>query len=136
MFSASTSCIVKVSLNYSTKSSMRLRKKKVRMLFIDEVQKLLESRRENLRDVLNGLKGLSNQAKIPIVLIGTQDAAATIYIDAQVANRYPRWELSPWEYSEEFRDFLNTFESLLPLKSPSNLAAKGLAREIYESVTG
>jgi len=113
-----------------------IEKKQIRMLFIDEVQNLLESRRENLRDVLNGLKGLSNQAKIPIVLIGTEDAAATIYIDPQVANRFPRWELHQWPFSEEFRDFLHTFESLLPLKSPSNLAGKGLAREIYEYSDG
>ncbi len=108
----------------------------IRMLFVDEIHNMLESRKENVRDVLNGLKGLSNQAEIPIVLIGTECAAGTIYFDEQVANRFPAWELPRWEFNAEFRDFLHTFEMLLPLNKESNLASKELAREIFERCDG
>ncbi len=108
----------------------------IRMLFVDEIHNMLEARKEHIHDVLNGLKSLSNRAEIPIVLIGTECAADTIYFDEQVANRFPAWELPRWEFSDEFRDFLHTFEMLLPLKGQSNLASKEIAREIFEHSRG
>lgn len=109
---------------------------KVRMLFVDEIHNLLESKRESLQDVLNGLKGLSNQAKIPIILVGIETAGTAIYIDSQISSRFPAWELPRWEPRHDFRDFLNTFEFLLPLRKPSNLSAEGTSDEILKFSNG
>nr|MDO8111193.1 TniB family NTP-binding protein [Candidatus Sigynarchaeota archaeon] len=108
----------------------------IRMLIVDEVHNMFESRRENIKDVLNGLKELSNQSQIPIIFSGIDLAAKTIYIEEQVSKRFPYMELPLWKNDKEYRDFLYTFECLLPLKKPSYLWKLDNATEIFSYSDG
>jgi Cdc6-like AAA superfamily ATPase len=107
-------------------------KKKVKMMFVDEIQNLLDSRRDHKKDVLNGLKSLNNRSMIPIILIGTDTADQVLDLDDQVRDRYPPFEIPLWNNDDEFRDLLATFESELPLKKASNLHKDKIADRIHE----
>lgn len=73
-----------------------LRGLKVKILFIDEIHNLLSAQNERiLTQCRNALKGLSNRLRIPIILIGTEDALNVIEGDPQVKNRYPPLRLNP-----------------------------------------
>ncbi|NMC06689.1 MAG: AAA family ATPase [Candidatus Lokiarchaeota archaeon] len=113
-----------------------LQARNVKMLFFDEIHNLLDSRRDHKLDVLNGLKSLNNRSQIPIVLIGIETAKEILGLDEQVADRYPPIELPLWEYNEEFKSLLATFESRLPLKHASNLHEAAISRHVFTSSAG
>ncbi|MBD3216129.1 MAG: AAA family ATPase [Candidatus Lokiarchaeota archaeon] len=124
----------------STRSTGDLRRKilvglenqKVKMLFFDEIQNLLDSRRDHKRDILNGLKSLNNRAQIPIVLVGIETAKEILDLDKQVADRYPAIEMPLWEDgTDDYYNLLATFEALLPLKKPSNLHSVNIAKRLH-----
>lgn len=93
-----------------------------RMLIVDEVHNLLSGSAREQRASLNLLKFLSNQLKCSVVVLGTRDALAAIQTDAQIASRFPDFEIPRWQENEEFRGFLAGFERQLPLRQPSRLA--------------
>jgi len=139
----------------TTKSTGDLRRKiieelktqKVKMLFVDEIHNLLDSRREHLKDVLNGLKSLNNKAQIPIVLIGIELTSQILAKDDQVKDRYFSFELPIWSYqkgktkeikarNKPLKDLLATFEANLPLKKKSELHSDGLVSQIHQKSQG
>jgi Cdc6-like AAA superfamily ATPase len=72
-----------------------LHEQKKRMILFDEIQHLLDSRRDHKRDILNGLKMLNNQAQIPITLSGIETSTDILAEDTQVADRFRPVELLP-----------------------------------------
>ena len=48
-------------------------------------------------------------------MLGTRDALAAMQTDAQIASRFPGFELPRWQENEDFRGFLAGFERQLPL---------------------
>lgn len=108
-----------------------LQERNVKMLFFDEIQNLLDSRRDHKHDVLNGLKSLNNHAQIPIVLVGIETAKEILGLDEQVADRYPVIEMPLWEYNDGFKSLLATFEAYLPLKLPSKLSCNAISKKIF-----
>ena len=105
----------------------------VKMLFIDEIHNLLTAQSERvLTQCRNALKGLSNRLQIPIILIGTELAKEVIEGDPQVRNRYPIFELTPWENDEDFESLLYTLESRLPLRKASNIYVTPIREKIHE----
>jgi len=120
-----------------------LDRKKIKILFVDEIHNLLDSRRDHQKDVLNGLKSLNNKAKIPIVLIGTDRAKEILAEDDQVADRYLKIELPLWIYEEEkptknkpLKDLLATFEAYLPLLKASELFSDNIVSYIHKKSQG
>ncbi len=111
-----------------------LKDKNVKMLFIDEIHNLLTAQSTRiLTQCRNAFKGLSNRLQIPIILIGTEDAKEVMDGDPQVRNRYPIFELTPWEKDdEEFQSLLYTLESKLPLRKASNIFISPILDKIYE----
>ena len=93
-----------------------------RMIVVDEVHNLLAGSAREQRAALNLLKFLSNQLKCSIVVVGTRDALAAIQTDAQIASRFPEFELARWQENEDLRSFLAGFERQLPLRQPSGIA--------------
>jgi len=105
----------------------------VKMLFIDEIHNFLQAQSDRIiQQCLNVLKGLSNRLKIPIILIGTEEAEKVIRRDSQVLSRYRIIRLSKWKLDKSFQTLLNTFERVLPLKNESNLHKKTIAKLIYQ----
>ena len=76
------------------------------MTVVDEVHNLLAGSAHEQRASLNLLKFLSNQLRCAIVVLGSRDALAAIQSDAQIASRFPGFELARWQENEDFRRFL------------------------------
>ncbi len=80
---------------------------KVRMLIIDEIHHILVGKADERIRILNGLKFLSTELQIPIVLIGTIEAMRTIQTNQQLGNRFESFHIPRWENGEEYARFLS-----------------------------
>lgn len=109
-----------IKLRYQAIHLMRLCD--VRILIIDELHSLLSGSVIKRKQVLNALKSLSNELKIPIVGVGTRDALTVIETDKQHASRFDVMTLPKWDKGAELQRVLVNFEMMLPLKKKSNLA--------------
>lgn len=103
----------------------------VRILVLDEVHNILVGATLKQKQFLNTLKYLSNELQIPIVAAGTKDALQVTRTDDQIANRFEPMFLQTWKLDTEFRRLLASFEMMLPLRNPSNLAQEPLLGRIY-----
>lgn len=65
-----------------------LRACETRLLIIDELHNLLGAYPRRQRELLNGLRFLGNELKIPLVCLGTKDAYLAIRSDDQLENRF------------------------------------------------
>lgn len=113
-----------------------LRKVGVRMLVIDEIHHLMAGHLEKQRQFLNVLKYLSNELQIALVGVGIKDALRAVQTDPQLANRFEPVALPRWTLDREFRMLLMSFEQVLPLRNPSNLAGKELATTLFSMSEG
>jgi len=93
----------------------------VRMLIIDELHSLLAGTAGKQREVMNAIKLLCNELRIPIVGVGTIDAVRILHTDPQHASRFDVAKLPLWKLDKEFQLLVATFQKMLPLKKPSNL---------------
>lgn len=108
-----------------------LKRTKVRILFVDEIQHALG---RNVQSTLNSLKRVVLLSGVPLVPVGTEKTEEVLLLDDQLADRCPVKsfsKLSLWEYGGEFRSFLAGYEQFLPFTEPSNLQSKTIATDIY-----
>lgn len=104
-----------------------------RMLIIDEFHNMLQgSGGKTQRGFMALIRFLINELQIPIVCFGTEKARIPFKYDAQLSNRFERFELPNWKYDREYARFLNSYERLLPLRRKSNLIEPKLAKYIIE----
>lgn len=103
----------------------------LRMLMLDEIHNMLAGSAKKRMVFANVLRRLGNQAKIPIVGFGINDAVRAVNNDRQLANRFTPMYLPRWKLDDEFYRLLASFERMLPLKLPSNLTERALATKIY-----
>jgi len=96
----------------------------VKMLIIDEMHSLLAGTPAKQREMMNTLKLLCNELRIPIVCVGTKDALQVLHTDPQHASRFDVATLPNFELSKEFQKLVLSFQAVLPLKKPSNLQDK------------
>lgn len=108
----------------------------VRLLVIDEAHNILSGSRLQQRRLLNLLRWLGNELRIPLLAVGTADAYHAIQSDDQLANRFEPMPLPPWEEGDEYRQLLSTFEALLPLRRASSLAKPSIAGKIHAASGG
>jgi hypothetical protein len=113
-----------------------LRRVDLGMLIVDEIHHLLAGSYVKQRNCLNVLKYLGNELCIPIVGVGTAEALRAIHTDPQLANRFTPEILSKWTMGPELVRLLASFESILPLRHPSNLASAELAGRILDRSGG
>lgn len=107
-----------------------------RMLIVDEIHNILYGSSAQQRQFLGVLKNLSNKLRIPIVTVGTRDAIRTLHTDTQLSSRFEAFGLPKWQLNMEFLRLLTSFERLLPLANPSNLASKELAIKLHNMCSG
>lgn len=108
----------------------------VRMLIIDEIHNLLGATAIKQRELLNLLRFIGNDLRIPIVCLGVRDAYLAIRSDDQLENRFHPLILPLWEPGEEFARLLASFETVLPLREPSLLSAAPLYELILRRSEG
>lgn len=113
-----------------------LRECNVRILILDEIHNLLGGTAAKQRTVMNILKNLGNELLIPIVGVGTQDAALILHSDPQHASRFDVITLPRWEMNKDFRSLLMAFEARLPLQNPSNLGSREKGSALFAISNG
>ena len=107
-----------------------------KMMIIDEVHHLLAGTVREQRQLLNQLKFISNELRIPIVALGTNEALYAMQTDPQIASRFEPFALPKWRESNEFRAFVVSFGRLLPLEKPSLLADKAIIQKLMSLSAG
>lgn len=98
-----------------------LRRCGCRLLILDETQDMLKGREAEQFRVIDVLKHLMNQLRLPILALGTADAVDAFRIDGHMQARFKPIELPAWSAGEEFAAFLRKYQEALPLRKRSNL---------------
>ena len=106
------------------------------MLVIDEVHSLLAGTYRPQRVMLNTLRFLAKDLRIPLVCAGTADAKRALMTDQQLADRFEAAELAPWRNDEPFCRFLATYQAMLPLRKRSDLLAAPVRQSIIDLSEG
>ena len=107
-----------------------------RMLVIDEFHNVLLGHARQQRHFLGVLKNLSNEMRLPIVVAGTRDTVRTLHTDPQLSSRFEAFGLPRWKLDREFLRLLASFERLLPLETPSDLAGREMAVRLHAMSEG
>jgi len=117
-----------------------------RMLVIDEVQNLIAGTYREQRRMLNLLRFLGNELRIPLVCLGSHEARDVIRGDAHLNSRFEPFGLPPWRHDAEFQGLIGGLLRSLPLRSPSELTDSvikrlvdgngGITASIFRMVTG
>ena len=90
-------------------------------ILVDELHNLAFASPVEREKTLAFFRALGNELQINVIAAGTQDARRILQSDPQLLNRFELSRLPLWRDDDDFRDLLASFESLLPLKKPSNL---------------
>ncbi|MFL6335342.1 MAG: TniB family NTP-binding protein [Pyrinomonadaceae bacterium] len=101
-----------------------------RMLIIDELHNIIAGSLNRQRALLNLIKNLGNRLRIPIVGVGTEDAYNAINTDPQLSNRFEPMTLPRWQDNDEYLRLLVSFETMIPLKKPSDLVDDAIADQL------
>jgi len=113
-----------------------LRSVKTEILIIDELHNILAGGTHVRRAMLNLIKFLGNELRIPIVGVGTREAYLAIRTDDQLENRFEPLLLPVWEEGEELLTLLASFAVVLPLKRPSEIATTEMSKYILGKTGG
>ena len=108
----------------------------VDMLIIDEIHNILSGSVAKQKQVMNAIKNLSNEIKIPIVLAGTKDALRAVSTDTQISSRFRPVYLKKWKMDKDFVSMLATILTTLPLRKESNVLTQQVAQEILNLSDG
>jgi type II secretory pathway predicted ATPase ExeA len=104
------------------------------LLVIDEVHSLQAGTVREQTRFLNMLRFLSNELRIPLVCVGTQQARNALRTDDQLVRRFEAFALPPWQNDGDFGGLVGSLQRTLPLRRPSEIADATLKRLI--EVTG
>jgi hypothetical protein len=107
-----------------------------RMIVVDEVHSLLAGSYRQQRVLLNTLRFLATDLRVPLVCAGTADAKRAITTDQQLADRFEAVELPRWHNDESFHRLLASFQSILPLRQRSDLVSPMMRRLLLERTDG
>jgi len=100
----------------------------VQMIMIDELHNILAGANKQQLELLNMLRYLGNELKVPLVCFGTKDAYLAIQRDPQLENRFEPIVLPLWRAGREFELLLDSFITVLPLKYPSDLRQPAIVK--------
>lgn len=98
-----------------------LRRCGCRLLILDETQDMLKGCESEQFRVIDVLKHLMNQLRLPILALGTADAVDAFRVDPHMQARFKPIQLPAWTVGDELAGFLRKYEEALPLKKRSNL---------------
>jgi hypothetical protein len=112
------------------------RQLEVRLLIIDEIHSLLAGTSREQRIILNAIRFLANDLRIPLVCVGTQEANRALMTDQQLADRFEAAELPAWENDSAFQQLLLSFEAILPLRQPSDFRDPKVHQRILSLTEG
>jgi replication-associated recombination protein RarA len=109
---------------------------KARTLIIDELHSMLAGTHRQQQILLNTLRFLANDIKLPLICAGTGNAKRALMTDQQLADRFEIMELSRWRNDEAFNRLLASFLGLLPLRQRSDLLAPAVRKALLDHSDG
>lgn len=107
-----------------------------RMMIIDEVHALLASTYRQQRILLNTLRYMANELRIPLICDGSADAKIALTTDEQLADRFEAYDLPLWQNDEAFLRLLVSFQSAFPLRKDSDLTSSASRRMLLDRTQG
>lgn len=113
-----------------------LREIDLHLLIIDEANYTESGSADRQKNFLNALRYLGGELQISIVTAGTEEMMRVIRTVPAVENRFNPMFMQLWDHNEEFRQLLASFERLIPLEHPSNLAGRDLSSLIHARCGG
>lgn len=109
----------------------------LRIIMIDEVHNLLNANRGDQFKSLALLRAMSGPPlSLSIIAFGIDDAEVAIRGDDQLERRFEIYNLPHWKEDEKFRSFLAAYESILPLRKPSELSRRDKVKFLLSSSNG
>ncbi|MBC3862438.1 TniB family NTP-binding protein [Undibacterium jejuense] len=108
----------------------------VKMIIVDEFHNMLHGTARLQRQFLAALKSMVNRLGVVLVVAGTSDVARALASDSQFLTRFEQMALPRWKLNQQFRNLLATFESILPLAEPSDLASREKTIAIFNASGG
>lgn len=117
----------------------------VEVLMVDDLQHFVDRDSERvLHDISNWLKNLVKATGVTCVIAGLPEAEAVLSANPQLGRLFGdphclhpfTWDNQHPETIQEFRTFLKTLESLLPLPQPSHLASMETAWRCFVASGG
>lgn len=114
--------LASTTLGYMEMELYRIIKQlQVKMIMIDELHNILASPNRQQLEILNMLRYVGNELKVPLVCFGTKGAYMAISRDPQLENRFEPVTLPLWKEGSDLEILLKGFSSILPLKGRSDL---------------
>ena len=103
-----------------------------KIFIIDEIQNLIAGTSVKQRVLMNVIKNMHNELKIPLVGVGTKKALIAIKVDDQLESRFTMLDLPKMEIWRRFFGFFGIVSYAMPLEKASNLCHKPTSKMIYD----
>jgi len=113
-----------------------LRFVEAKLLIIDELHALLAGSHRQQQILLNTLRLLASDLKLPLILAGTADAKRALMTDRQLADRFEAVELPPWRNDEAYSRLLASYVAVLPLRRRSDLTSSPVRKALLDHTQG
>ena len=114
------------------------RQLEVRMLIIDEIHSLLAGTFREQRVILNAIRFLANDLRIPLVCLGTEEANQALMTTSSWRTASRPQSCPPEENDASFEQLLLSFDrfAILPLRLPSELRDPKIHQRILSLTEG
>jgi hypothetical protein len=135
----SMGCVIPAHQSVTTlrqRTRILARQLEIRMLIIDEIHSILAGSYREQRIVLNAIRFLANDLRIPLVCVGTHEAKQALMTDQQLADRFEAWEMPIWQNDAALHQLLLSFSGILPLRKASNLMDTRVRKRILGLTEG
>ncbi|MBL4701277.1 MAG: TniB family NTP-binding protein [Phycisphaeraceae bacterium] len=83
-----------------------LRRLQTKIIIIDEIHHILDGSMDKQGQFLNAIKTLTNQLRISIIAVGTEEAHRAIHLDPQFGSRFDPFYLPQWEMGDKYAEFI------------------------------
>lgn len=116
----------------------KLQIKKCGGLVFDDFHDIGLNNTDQLDQIIALVRGLTGTpCHLPLFVFGLDDATDLLSNEGQLDRRMEIINLAPWQETDpELLDFLETLESLYPLKHPSGLSQPAIVRELHTRSSG
>lgn len=108
----------------------------VKMIVVDEIHNVLSGKSDKREEFLTGLKSLTNELRIPMVLIGTEPARTAIQVDPQLGNRFVPVHLAGWRVDKEYGRFIKMVFEYWGLDAKDLIRTKSGLSAVYYQTSG
>lgn len=97
-----------------------------KVILIDEIQHIGAGSTREQHLITNMLKNMSSILQLSFITAGTPEALNIFSFDSQFKSRFKPAVIPTWSPGDELESLLASFEALLPLEEPSDLASDEL----------